>query len=105
MPIYEYACGACGKLNEVIQKVGDPAPESCDGCDARGQMSKVISRSAFHLKGGGWYSDLYSSSSGNAGKKGGGTDGSSGSSSSGGGSTPSSGGSPSGSSGSSASAA
>ena len=26
MPIYEYACKQCGKLNEVIQKVTDPAP-------------------------------------------------------------------------------
>lgn len=92
MPIYEYACNACGKLNEVIQKVGATAPASCDGCQAQGQLSKVVSRSSFHLKGGGWYSDLYSSTSGNSGKKGGGSDGSSGSSSPGssgtGGSTP-----------------
>jgi putative FmdB family regulatory protein len=87
MPIYEYACGSCGKLNEVIQKVNDPAPEKCDGCAAPGTLSKVVSRTSFMLKGGGWYSDLYASSGG---KKSGGSSGSSGGSSSGGsgGSTP-----------------
>ncbi len=61
MPIYEYACSQCGKLNEVLQKVNDPAPETCDGCGARSTLSRVVSRTSFVLKGGGWYSDLYSS--------------------------------------------
>ncbi len=61
MPIYEYACSQCGKLNEVLQKVTDPAPEVCDGCGARSTLSRVVSRTSFVLKGGGWYSDLYSS--------------------------------------------
>ncbi len=61
MPIYEYACSQCGKLNEVLQKVNDPAPEACDGCGARSTLSRVVSRTSFVLKGGGWYSDLYSS--------------------------------------------
>ena len=59
MPIYEYACDKCGKLNEVFQKVSDPAPEKCDGCGAAGPLVKVVSRTSFVLKGGGWYSDLY----------------------------------------------
>ncbi|MGQ0507012.1 MAG: FmdB family zinc ribbon protein [Myxococcaceae bacterium] len=61
MPIYEYVCADCGKLNEVIQKVSDPTPEACSGCGAKGKLEKVVSRSSFVLKGGGWYSDLYSS--------------------------------------------
>jgi len=75
MPIYEYACSSCGKLNEVIQKVNDPAPGKCDGCEAGGTLSKVVSRTSFMLKGGGWYSDLYASSSGGGKKSGGGSSG------------------------------
>lgn len=60
MPIYEYVCQDCGKLNEVLQKVSDPPPEKCDGCGAH-ELTKIVSRSTFVLKGGGWYSDLYSS--------------------------------------------
>src|SRR4051812_8494144 len=74
MPIYEYVCEKCGKLNEVIQKVSDPAPEKCDGCGAAGKLTKIVSRTSFQLKGGGWYSDLYSST-----KKGSGSGSSSGS--------------------------
>lgn len=61
MPIYEYSCESCGKNQDVLQKVSDPAPEKCPACGAVGKLSKLISRSSFHLKGGGWYSDLYSS--------------------------------------------
>lgn len=60
MPIYEYVCQDCGKLNEVLQKVSDPPPEKCDGCGAH-KLTKIVSRSTFVLKGSGWYSDLYSS--------------------------------------------
>jgi putative FmdB family regulatory protein len=59
MPIYEYVCKQCGKLMDVLQKVSDPAPETCEGCGAQGGMTKVLSRTSFVLKGGGWYSDLY----------------------------------------------
>ena len=59
MPIYEYSCEKCGKIVELIQKVTDPAPRKHEGCG--GRLSKVMSRSSFQLKGGGWYKDLYSS--------------------------------------------
>lgn len=68
MPIYEYVCEKCGKLNEVIQKISDPAPNKCDGCGTEGTMSRVVSRTSFVLKGGGWYSDLYSSTKKDASK-------------------------------------
>lgn len=61
MPIYEYACEKCAAETEVFQKVSDPAPESCPSCGAKDTMSRLVSRSSFRLKGGGWYSDLYSS--------------------------------------------
>jgi putative FmdB family regulatory protein len=61
MPIYEYVCEKCGKLNEVLQKVNEPPPRRCDGCGAKGKLTKMVSRSSFVLRGGGWYSDLYSS--------------------------------------------
>ncbi len=61
MPIYEYVCEKCGKLNDVLQKVSDPPPERCDGCGEKGKLTKIVSRSSFVLRGGGWYADLYSS--------------------------------------------
>jgi putative FmdB family regulatory protein len=63
VPIYEYLCEACGRISEVMQKVSDPAPRSCSECGAR-KLAKLVSRSAFQLKGGGWYSDLYASRKG-----------------------------------------
>jgi putative FmdB family regulatory protein len=60
MPIYEYLCEGCGKVNEKLQKVYDPPPPRCDECGSR-KLAKLVSRSAFQLKGGGWYSDLYAS--------------------------------------------
>ena len=72
MPIYEYVCKQCGKLTDVLQKMTDPAPESCPGCGAKGPLEKVISRTSFVLKGSGWYSDLYGSSKKDAKKEGGG---------------------------------
>jgi len=61
MPLYEYACDQCKEIQEVLQKVGDPAPDKCPHCGAQNSLQKVVSSSAFHLKGGGWYKDLYSS--------------------------------------------
>jgi putative FmdB family regulatory protein len=71
MPIYEYACQECGKVVDVLQKLTDPAPAKCEACGAEGRMTKMVSRTSFVLKGGGWYSDLYSSTKKDAG--GGGT--------------------------------
>lgn len=54
MPIYEYECKSCGRLLEVLQKVDSPAPEACESC-TKGPLIKVMSRTGFILKGGGWY--------------------------------------------------
>lgn len=61
MPIYEYSCEQCGETSEIIQKVDEEAPKKCPQCHANATLKKIVSNSAFHLKGGGWYKDLYSS--------------------------------------------
>jgi putative FmdB family regulatory protein len=58
MPIYEYACEKCGNHIEVLQKVGDAPPKKCSKCK-KGRMEKMISRTSFQLKGGGWYASDY----------------------------------------------
>ena len=58
MPIYEYACGACGHRFEEWQKMSDKPVRTCPKCKAK-KVEKLISATSFHLKGGGWYSDLY----------------------------------------------
>jgi putative FmdB family regulatory protein len=59
MPIYEYACGACGHQFEEWQKMSDPPVRTCPKCKKK-KVEKLISQTSFTLKGGGWYSDLYS---------------------------------------------
>jgi len=68
MPIYEYECDKCGEHLEVLQKMTDKPLSKCSKC--RGKVRKVVSRSSFQLKGGGWYLTDYS-------RKGGGGDGAS----------------------------
>jgi putative FmdB family regulatory protein len=53
MPIYEYYCTDCSNEFETMQKFSDPPVEHCPSCS--GKVHKLISRSAFHLKGSGWY--------------------------------------------------
>jgi len=53
MPVYEYQCKDCGKIEEVFQKISDPVCTTCSHC--KGRLNKLISQSAFHLKGSGWY--------------------------------------------------
>jgi len=60
MPIYEYECCKCGKIVEAWQSLSDKPVADCPECS--GEMKKLISRSSFQLKGGGWYADGYSSS-------------------------------------------
>lgn len=60
MPIYEYRCKKCGEQFEVIQKFSDRPLRSCRSC--KGRLEKLISRSSFALKGGGWYAEGYGAS-------------------------------------------
>lgn len=59
MPIYEYKCGSCGETFEYTQRMSDDPKTVCESCS--GPLERLISRTAFQLKGSGWYKDLYSS--------------------------------------------
>jgi len=60
VPIYEYKCGSCGGRFEVIQKFSDPELTICKICNAAA-IRKVLSPTAFVLKGNGWYATDYPS--------------------------------------------
>jgi putative FmdB family regulatory protein len=66
MPIYEYHCLDCHHEFERIQKFSDPPLAQCPVC--AGTVQKLISRSAFHLKGDGWYATDYARKGNNNGK-------------------------------------
>ncbi|MDH3561757.1 MAG: zinc ribbon domain-containing protein [Gammaproteobacteria bacterium] len=82
MPIYEYRCEACGHYLETLQKISDPLLTDCHKC-GQPTLKKLVSASAFRLKGSGWYEtdfktgtkknvvtpDKVSSSSGKSGDK------------------------------------
>ncbi len=59
MPIYEYACENCEKITEkkLVGISSDNGEIECPEC--QGKAVKIMSASAFHLKGGGWYSQGY----------------------------------------------
>jgi putative FmdB family regulatory protein len=59
MPTYEYACPTCGTV-EAEQRISEAALTACPSCGA--PVKRLISRSSFALKGGGWYSEGYGSS-------------------------------------------
>lgn len=60
MPLYAYRCTSCGASEEHLQKFSDAPVETCQACG--GPLTRLISRTAFQLKGGGWYKDGYASS-------------------------------------------
>ena len=59
MPIYEYQCRSCGYEFEEVQKFSDPSLDDCPSCGVN-SAERIVSISSFHLKGGGWYKDGYS---------------------------------------------
>jgi putative FmdB family regulatory protein len=54
MPIYEYRCEACGHTFDTLQKISEAPLTRCPAC-GKEALKKLISPSAFRLKGGGWY--------------------------------------------------
>lgn len=59
MPTYEYRCNACAHEFETEQRIKDAPLKDCPQCKAP-ELERLISATSFSLKGGGWYSDLYS---------------------------------------------
>ncbi len=54
MPIYEYACRACGVETEIMHKISDPPVRKCPAC-GKLKLTKQVSAGGFRLTGGGWY--------------------------------------------------
>jgi len=54
MPFYEYRCESCGHQLEALQKIADAPLLYCPEC-GEARLKKLVSKSAFRLKGGGWY--------------------------------------------------
>ncbi|NDD90481.1 zinc ribbon domain-containing protein [bacterium] len=57
MPLYEYQCGKCQKVHEVIQKFSDAPLAECPECQA--PVKKLMSMNSFALQGTGWYTTDY----------------------------------------------
>lgn len=64
MPTYEYGCTACGNEWEELQRITEPPIEVCPKCGKNTAHRLISAGTGFILKGGGWYSDLYSSAKG-----------------------------------------
>jgi len=64
MPLYEYQCKACENRFELRQKFSDPPATGCPQCG--GVVTKLISSSAFALKGGGWHAEGYNKEKGSS---------------------------------------
>ena len=62
MPLYEYHCSKCDKIFEVIEKFADAPLTVHEGCG--GKVERLLSASAFQLKGSGWYATDYAKSGG-----------------------------------------
>ncbi|MFO7760672.1 MAG: FmdB family zinc ribbon protein [Thermodesulfobacteriota bacterium] len=58
MPIYEYECERCHRIIEKWQGITEEPLTTCPDC--QGLLKKVVSKSSFLLKGGGWFADGYS---------------------------------------------
>jgi len=54
MPVYEYACTACGERTEAKQSFDDAPLETCEHCG--GKLRKLYSPVGIVFKGSGFYS-------------------------------------------------
>lgn len=54
MPCYEFRCLACRHVTERRLSMSDATQNiPCEHCDSH-TAQRIISKSTFHLKGGGW---------------------------------------------------
>lgn len=54
MPIYAFACEACGHQFDRLQKLSDPDPAACPEC-GKPQVQRQVTAPSFRLAGSGWY--------------------------------------------------
>ncbi|AND69684.1 hypothetical protein ATSB10_22300 [Dyella thiooxydans] len=54
MPIYAFACKACGHAFDRLQKLSDADPTVCPACGAE-QVQRQVTAPSFRLAGSGWY--------------------------------------------------
>ncbi len=65
MPLYEYRCTKCEHEFEQTNKMDSPnppCPKQNEGTQCGCDTVKLVSKSSFYLKGGGWYNDGYGKS-------------------------------------------
>lgn len=55
MPIYAFACAACGHQFDKLQKMSDPDPAACPECGVEGRVGRQVTAPSFRLAGSGWY--------------------------------------------------
>lgn len=63
MPLYDYRCESCDYEEEVLQGSSDEHLTECPSCK-KSDFKRQIAAPSFAFKGGGWYKDLYGSSTG-----------------------------------------
>ncbi len=68
MPIYEYACDACGKKTEIIQGMNERPLRACPHCGEK-KLKKLMSVPAIQFKGSGFHITDYASADRTAGMK------------------------------------
>ena len=54
MPIYDFACSACGHSFERLQKLSDADPNTCPEC-GKASVARQVTAPSFRLAGSGWY--------------------------------------------------
>jgi len=54
MPVYDYLCGACGHLLEVVHRIQAEGPRFCPSCGVEGRMTKAIASPTVLYRGSGW---------------------------------------------------
>lgn len=61
MPTYNYKCMNCEHELEIVHSIKDNPKTFCPECETDNLKRMISGGTGFLLKGGGWYSDLYSS--------------------------------------------
>ena len=54
MPIYAFACSACGHHFDRLQKLSDADPTQCPVCNEH-TLGRQLTAPSFRLSGSGWY--------------------------------------------------